>query len=70
MSDTKYFVEGGHTLLYSIPGSIFYGILAEMVHRGARGASGTNCMPDPSDLRPATIEDFDDFRVCHKGHLA
>ena len=66
---TTYHVENGHTLLYRQPGDAMYGILAGKPLLGGRNWVDGICAPDPATLRPATRDDFDFFRVCHKGHL-
>lgn len=66
---TSYHVENGHTLLYRQANDQFYGILAGKPQLGGRDWKDGICAPDEKNLRPATISDFDFFRVCHKGHL-
>lgn len=67
---TTYHVEGGHTLLYRQPGDPMHGILAGKPQLGGRDWMDGVCIPDPADLRPATLDDFDFFRVRPEGHLA
>lgn len=67
----KYVVLNGHTLCYRIEATpTMLGVLAGSVRRGGHdpmnGAVffGPNC-----ELREATQQDFDDYRICSKYHL-
>jgi len=69
MTSTTYHVEGEHSLLYRQEGMHDYGILTGKPQLGGRNWIDGVCIPDPRDLRPATVADFEFFRVCPKGHL-
>ncbi|WNZ87575.1 hypothetical protein [Pseudomonas sp. P108] len=68
---TKYVVLGEHTLCYRIPQTpLTLGVLAGSVIRGGHNPVNGSISVLPSEkLRPATVEDFDFFHVCHIGHL-
>lgn len=69
-NDSEYFVYEGSNLVYSIPGSTFYGVLRASVLRGSIYKDGDRIfVPDTEKLRGATKQDFDDFKVCSKGHI-
>lgn len=68
----KYVVMGDHTLCHRIAGlTNTLGVLAGSVIRGGHnplyGPVGYN---SEAELRNATLEDFEFFRVCPKGHIA
>jgi hypothetical protein len=70
MSDvTKYFVMDNDTLVFRQPNSTFLSVLATQSSFRANGDLLVAAYTDPSRLREATVEDFDYFRVDHKGHL-
>lgn len=68
---TKYVVLGEHTLCYRIPKTpSMLGVLAGSVIRGGHNPLNGPVSVLPSEnLRPASVEDFDFFGVCHVGHL-
>jgi hypothetical protein len=64
-STSEYFVEDEKTLVYEMSADkFFYGILASSVRRGGR-LSLQGCFPKGvvGTLRPATLADFEFFRV-------
>jgi hypothetical protein len=66
----KYVVVNENALCYRIDGSIFHGVLAGSVLRGGPDPLAGQISVAPSDaVRPATLADFDQFRVSPKGHL-
>lgn len=67
----KYVVLGEHTLCYRIPQTpSVLGVLSGSVVRGGYSPLNGPVSTMPGDeLRPATLEDFDFFRVCPVGHL-
>lgn len=68
---SKYVVLGEHTLCYRIPQApLTLGVLAGSVIRGGHNPlNGPVSILPNEKMRPATIEDFEFFRVCHVGHL-
>lgn len=68
---SRYHVLNEHTLCYAIEGSPLLGVLAGKVVRGGYDCKNGPISPVPSDvLRQATVEDFNDYRVSPKGHIA
>lgn len=65
---TTYHVCGGHSLLYRQEGMTNYGILAGKPQLGGYDPMNGTCQPDLALLRPATLADFEFFRVCAKGY--
>ncbi|SCW95345.1 hypothetical protein [Ancylobacter rudongensis] len=69
-----YYVLNGHTLGYINPAQPnVFGILHASVLRGStfgRLDWFTITAPGVDRLEPATLADFDAFRVCPKGHLS
>lgn len=66
----KYIVKNENTLCYRQEGTQFVGVLAGSVIRGGHNPLNGSIIIAPSDaLRPATLEDFEFFRVCPKGHI-
>lgn len=63
---STYFVWCDHTLLYKIEGDLFYGVLSGNVLKGGADPLRGVVSPMAEDLRPATRDDFDAFRVCSK----
>jgi hypothetical protein len=72
---TKYHVVNENVLCYdygqTLAGSPYYGVLASSVIRGSTlgPLDGTMVISPKDKVRPATIEDFEIFRVSPKGHL-
>lgn len=73
---TKYIVLNEHTLgylLYKDPKSEFQymSILHASILKGSpHNWLNGSVLISPSDtIRPATLQDFEDFRVCSKGHF-
>lgn len=67
--ETTYHVWNEHTLLYKKAGDIFYIVLAgNILKGGADPFRGVVC-PLVSDLRSATLADFEAFRVCSKSYV-
>lgn len=69
---TRYYVLNEHTLCYTICGSPeLLGVLAGSVIRGGHDWKNGPVSAGGSDtLRPATLEDFEAYRVSPKGHIA
>lgn len=66
---TTYWVWKEHSLLYHHGEGALYGVLgASLIRGGPDWRNGPVC-PSPGDLRPATLEDFDTYRVCARGHV-
>jgi hypothetical protein len=70
----SYFVLNGHTLgyVYSTQPNTF-GILHASILKGStfdRLAGFAAISPGIDILKPATLADFAEFRVCPKGHIA
>jgi len=61
---SKYYVKSNTHLVCTITDSIFYQIL-----RGYEEPRDGISYYTEDQLRPATLEDFDYFRVCSKNHL-
>lgn len=68
----KYFVKNANTLGYiNDEQPNMFGVLAGKPQLGGDDWMNGPVPVSPSDkLVPATIADFDFFRVCHKGHIA
>jgi hypothetical protein len=75
---TRYVVVDEHTLGYIQEGQTNIGILAASILRGASHTWKDGPLPMPIEaelaaglvtIRPATLEDFNAFRVCPKGHI-
>lgn len=68
---SRHVVWNEHSLLYQneLMHTDYYGVLASHVHKGGCEPRNGIVIPPKHELRPATIEDFNTFRVCHKGHL-
>lgn len=66
----KYVVCNENTLCYRVDGSEMLGVLAGSIIKGGRsGAAAEPFHPGSLDnLRPATLEDFDLFRVLATGY--
>ncbi len=60
---TTYHVCDEHSLLYRQPGMVLYGILAGKPQLGGYDWKNGVCAPDETKLRPATVKDFEFFRV-------
>lgn len=71
MSKPAYFVKDGHTLGFVYDEQPhFFNILAGKPPLGGHDWKDGFVAVDPSDsLIPATLADFEAFRVCSKGHL-
>jgi hypothetical protein len=72
MTNTKYFVVAGHTLCYQQPGMVDLGILHASPLKGSPYDRLQGVIPMPMDqatMRPATVQDFHDFRVSPAGHI-
>lgn len=70
MQEVEYFVYEEKDLVYKFVDRPFYLVLASLILKGSIHRSGDSIhVPNPEALRPATIEDFETFRVCHKGHI-
>lgn len=71
---TSYFVLDGHTLGYIDDRQpTVFGILHPSILRGSPydpRVDGFTILPVRCDLRPATLADFESFRVSPKGHVA
>lgn len=65
--DAKYVVKNENTLGILIPDWPLMQVLAGNIH-GHNWKDGC-CAYFDSELRPATLADFERFRVCPKGHL-
>lgn len=59
-----------NTLLYRQGNSMFYGVLGSLLSKGGADWKNGPVIPDPADLRPATVEDFHFFGVRPEGHIA
>lgn len=71
MENAKYFVLNENTLCYVIKGGYpFLGVLAGSVIKGGHSPlNGSICVGSLDKLRPATLADFEAFRVSPRGHL-
>jgi hypothetical protein len=71
VEQAKYVVLNEHTLCYRIEGSpTQLGVLHGSVVRGGHNSlNGPVTFTASSSLRAATLEDFDFYRVCPKGHI-
>lgn len=68
---TQYLVWNENTLCYSEENSTMLGVLAGKAQTGGRDWINGPFIPAPTDsLRPATVKDFEYFRVHPGGHLA
>ncbi len=68
---TSYHVLNENTLCYLQDGSSLYGVLAGKPQLGGHNwINGPVAVSNLDKLRPATLEDFDFYRVCPKGHIA
>jgi len=68
---TQYFVCNENTLCYQNDGDTCLGVLADKPIKGGRAWLSGPFTPTPSDrLRPATLADFDYYRVDPTGHIA
>lgn len=68
---TTYHVLNEHTLCYLQEGSSVYGVLAGKPQLGGHNwINGAVSVSRVDKLRPATRDDFEVFRVCHKGHIS
>jgi hypothetical protein len=66
-----HYVLNEHTLCYSQVGTSFYGVLAGKPQLGGHDwKNGPISVVSTDTLRPATLEDFEFYRVCPKGHIA
>jgi hypothetical protein len=72
----KYIVLNEHTLGYIIEGMpapigySYMGILHGSVIKGGHDWKNGPVLIHPSDkVRQATLKDFEDYRVCSKGHI-
>ena len=74
-AQANYYVFREHSLLYrhdDWPWRSFFGVLAGKVLKGGYNPmNGVVCINDQdlTDLRAATPDDFDDFRVSPAGHF-
>lgn len=72
MPKSSYFVLNGHTLGYTRednPG--WFHILHGSVLKGGHDPKrGPTVLAPTDELKPATLEDFEEFRVSPKGHIA
>lgn len=67
----KYVVKNENTLCYRQEGSSLLGVLAGSVLRGGHDWKNGAVAVLPTDtLRDATLEDFEFYRVCPRGHIA
>jgi len=67
---TEYTVVNENTLCYKQEGWTMLGVLAGKITKGGRDWMNGPFFLSPSDkVRPATLQDFEYFRVCSKGHL-
>jgi hypothetical protein len=70
---TRYYVLNEHTLGFVFPHQPhLLSVLAGSVLKGSQynPLNGpVAIVPGHDQLRPATRADFEEFRVCHKGHL-
>lgn len=69
MTKATYWVEGEHTLLYHFEGQYLYGVLQGSLLAGGRDWKNGVAFPVQSNLRPATLADFERFRICPVGHM-
>jgi hypothetical protein len=72
MRTTKYFVCNENTLCYQMEGDPMLGVLGGKPQSGGRSNSPLEepFFASPLDkLRPATVKDFEFFRVSPRGHL-
>lgn len=70
---TEYLVLNEHTLIYRRPEfGALAGVLQGDIFAGGHDWKNGTCAPLPGidQLRPATLADFERFRVCPKGHIA
>lgn len=69
-NEGKYIVKNESTLCYRQEGSHFVGVLAGSVLRGGHNPLyGPVCISPNDTVRPATLADFEFFRVSPKGHI-
>tara|TARA_R110002124_G_scaffold128157_2_gene288536 strand:- start:14910 stop:15119 length:210 start_codon:yes stop_codon:yes gene_type:complete len=67
---TTYHVLNEHTLCYKQEGSTVYGVLAGKPQLGGHDwKNGSISVSRLDDLRDATLEDFEFFRVRPNGHI-
>lgn len=65
-----YYVLNENTLCYSQVGTALLGVLADKPQLGGHDWKNGPVVAGGSDkIRPATLEDFEWFRVSPKGHL-
>jgi hypothetical protein len=72
MPTPTYFVKNGNTLGYiyaETPGS-FEVLHGSVILGGDDWKNGSVALSPIDKLVPATLADFDKFRVCSKGHIA
>lgn len=68
---TSYHVLNENTLCYLQEGSSLYGVLAGKPQLGGHDwINGPVAVSSLDVLRPATLEDFDFYRVSPAGHIA
>ncbi|OSO51462.1 hypothetical protein BV363_03017 [Pseudomonas syringae pv. actinidiae] len=68
---TSYHVLNENTLCYLQDGAGLYGVLAgKPQHGGHDWINGPVVVSSLDKLRPATLEDFNFYRVCPAGHIA
>jgi hypothetical protein len=66
---TKYFVLNENTLGYIDPIGRFDPLAGSVLKGGLDWKNGPISYFSMDDMRPATLQDFEDYRVCAKGHL-
>jgi hypothetical protein len=69
-STSLYYVLDNDTLVVHSAGTHMLSVLATRSGFRQSGDMLVASYTDKSRLRTATVEDFDHFRVCHKGHLS
>ena len=66
----KYYVLNDDTLGYIDPQSpTYFSVLHASILRGATRLTGPFMLSPLDTMRPASIADFEAYRVCHRGHL-
>ena len=72
MNNDKYFVSDENTLCYHIPNHPWgwFGVLGSSVLRGGLNSDDGSYPPSMAkNVRPATLADFEFFRVSPVGHI-
>lgn len=72
MSNPSHYVLNGHTLgyIYDEHPNTFGVLHGSVLLGGHDWRNGPVTITDTDQLVPATLEDFDKFRVCPKGHIS